>query len=317
MNGQILEREIRTPLQIAEEVFPLTEGLLPQLHMDRLDQVLTRGPHSDVERVSLQPIDRKAVDETGLENERERARPAGFREKGFVERRHAITRRALVAFPKPGGIGCARLVGGCRRTRHSPPPPVGFPPPTSADADSGIHPAGPGLLAHDRVHFRDGSAGAEHLGHDGFWQKNVHAVTFPAAGALTRRRWPPPLTWSNCSTSCGAPAVFRAVWADDCRSSDSSARMALISASSACVSSSLPGPVAAYTPSLPPTLAKGRMPSGPASPIRPMSKTVGRDTTPLEKAAPVANTGPFQSSPRISLCQYTSSGVKCATLPSG
>src|SRR2546427_9307000 len=72
MNGQILEREIRTPLQIAEEVFPLTEGLLPQLHMDRLDQVLTRGPHSDVERVSLQPIDRKAVDETGLENERER-----------------------------------------------------------------------------------------------------------------------------------------------------------------------------------------------------------------------------------------------------
>src|SRR5256885_12985266 len=63
---------------------------------------------------------------------------------------------------------------------------------------------------------------------DGFWQKNVHAVTFPAAGALTRRRWPPPLTWSNCSTSCGAPAVFRAVWADDCRSSDSSARMALI-----------------------------------------------------------------------------------------
>src|SRR5256885_937385 len=119
MNGQILEREIRTPLQIAEEVFPLTEGLLPQLHMDRLDQVLTRGPHSDVERVSLQPIDRKAVDETGLENERERARPAGFREKVFVERRHAITRRALVAFPKPGGIGCARLVGVCRRTRHS------------------------------------------------------------------------------------------------------------------------------------------------------------------------------------------------------
>src|SRR5260221_9606736 len=60
MNGQILEREIRTPLQIAEEVFPLTEGLLPQLHMDRLDQVLTRGPHSDVERVSLQP-DRKST----------------------------------------------------------------------------------------------------------------------------------------------------------------------------------------------------------------------------------------------------------------
>src|SRR5260221_6751118 len=51
--------------------------------------VLTRGPHSDVERVSLQPIDRKAVDETGLENERERARPAGFREKGFVERRRS------------------------------------------------------------------------------------------------------------------------------------------------------------------------------------------------------------------------------------
>src|SRR5260221_10925085 len=49
--------------------------------------VLTRGPHSDVERVSLQPIDRKAVDETGLENERERARPAGFREKGFVDRK--------------------------------------------------------------------------------------------------------------------------------------------------------------------------------------------------------------------------------------
>src|SRR2546427_2660713 len=47
----------------------------------------SRGPHSDVERVSLQPIDRKAVDETGLENERERARPAGFREKVFVERR--------------------------------------------------------------------------------------------------------------------------------------------------------------------------------------------------------------------------------------
>src|SRR5260221_2243163 len=100
MNGQILEREIRTPLQIAEEVFPLTEGLLPQLHMDRLDQVLTRGPHSDVERVSLQPIDRKAVDETGLENERERARPAGFRGKGFFGKRHAITPRALVALPK-------------------------------------------------------------------------------------------------------------------------------------------------------------------------------------------------------------------------
>src|SRR5258708_17914035 len=99
MNGQILEREIRTPLQIAEEVFPLTEGLLPQLHMDRPDQVLTPGPHSDVARVSLQPIDRKAVDATGLENEPERARPAGFLGKAFVQKRHATTPRALVVVP--------------------------------------------------------------------------------------------------------------------------------------------------------------------------------------------------------------------------